>query len=381
MLVSDLPALEALVSRLRGVPVLAIDTEFLRERTYWARCCLVQLAAGDEVAAVDAIALPDLSPLAVLLEDPATVKVFHAGSQDLEILRRATGATTAPVFDTQTAATLAGFPTQVGYAALVKGLLGVTVEKGESYTDWAVRPLTEHQLAYALDDVRHLGAVHAALIERLERDDRLQWLEADFARMADPATYEVVPEEQWRRIKRASTLKPRQLGVLLHVAAWREREAQRRDLPKRWVVSDESLIEVARRAPRSAEEVAAVRGIAVRSAAQIGPGLVAAVRAGLELPEDQLPHIEKRPRLVRDTDGAVDLMAALVRLRAKEHGVASPLIASRNDLEHLAAGGDDSPLLEGWRKTLVGDELMDLLAGRLTLRLADGRVRVERRDG
>ncbi len=378
MYVSDRKTLNELASLLKGAEFVALDTEFMRERTYYARLCLVQLATDDVEAIVDPLAVDDLSPLLEVLFDVHMTKVLHAGQQDLEILYRLAGAVPAPVFDTQVAATLAGFPTQVGYGALVSEICGVRLDKSDTFTDWSRRPLSATQVEYALNDVRYLPGVYRELRERLESEGRLSWLEPEFDRMVDPGTYEVVSEEQFRRIKRISSLKPRQLGVLMKLTAWREREAQRRDIPRKWVISDESLLEIARRAPVDRESLAAIRGVADKLAKGLYPAVLRAVADGASIPHDQLPRLERKRRRPVDVDGAVDLMAALVRLRAKEHGVATPLLASRGDLEHLAGGErEDSALLEGWRRSIVGDELLRLLDGMLTLRLDEGRLVVE----
>ena len=376
--VTDTESLADLVELLRKAPSVAIDTEFMRERTYFARLCLIQLASDDVAAIVDPLAIDDLSPLQDLLTDTAVVKIFHAGTQDLEIFYRLFGVPTAPVFDSQVAATLAGFPQQVGYGALVKEVMGVQLDKGDTYTDWAKRPLSDTQVEYALNDVRYLPEIRRRLLGEMEREGRIEWLAADFARLEDPATYEVVPRELWRRVKRVSSLNRRQLAVAREVAAWRENEAQRRDIPKRWVLGDESIIEIARRAPKTADQLNAIRGVADKVGRGAQSGLLGAIAAGTAVSDDELPSLEKRRRPVGDVDGAVDLMIALVRLRAREHGVAMPLMASRDDLERLAAGEKEaSPLLEGWRKKMVGDELVALLEGRLELALKDGALVVE----
>lgn len=378
MHVTDTQSLRELVQLLRTAPCVAIDTEFMRERTYFARLCLIQLASDDVAAIVDPLEISDLSPLEELLTDPDVVKIFHAGSQDLEIFYRLFGVPTAPVFDSQIAATLAGFPQQVGYGALVKEVMGVALDKGDTYTDWAKRPLSDTQVEYALNDVRYLPEIRRRLLAEMEREGRIDWLAADFARLEDPATYEIEPRELWRRVKRVSSLNRRQLAVAREVAAWRETEAQRRDVPKRWVVGDESIIEIARRSPKSSDELSAIRGVADKVGRGAHQGLLDAVARGVAASDDDLPTLDKRRRPVGDVDGAVDLMIALVRLRAREHGVAMPLMASRDDLERLAAGEKEaSPLLEGWRKKMVGDELVALLEGRLELAISDGVLLVQ----
>lgn len=378
MYVTDTAALRDLVEQLRKAPAVAIDTEFMRERTYFARLCLIQLGTDDIHAIVDPLAFDDLSPLCELLTDPAVIKVFHAGSQDLEIFYRLCGHATVPVFDTQIAATLAGFPQQVGYGALVKELLGVSLDKGDTYTDWGRRPLSDTQVEYAINDVRYLPEVHRRLMDELTREGRVPWLQADFARLEDPATYEPVPEEQWRRVKRISSLNRRQLAVAREVAAWRENEAQRRDVPKRWILGDESVVEIARRAPATAAEVGAIRGVADKAGKGAQRGIAEAVSRALLVSDAELPSLTKRRRPVGDIDAAVDLMVAVVRLRAREHGVAMPLLASREDLERLAGGDREaSVLLEGWRRKMVGEELCRLLDGEIGLSLAESSLQVE----
>ncbi len=380
MYVTDSAALETLVEQARKASVVGLDTEFMRERTYWARLCLVQLSADDITAIIDPLAIPDLAPLAALLSDHKVVKVFHAGSQDLEIFFREFGLATAPVFDTQLAATLAGFPQQVGYGALVKEVLGVSLDKGDTYTDWSKRPLSGTQIEYALNDVRYLPEIYRRLHEELDKGNRLAWLADDFAELSDPSTYMVDPAEQWRRLKRLSSLNRRQLAVAREVAAWREREAQRRNVPKRWLLGDEAVIEIARRSPKSTNDLEAIRGVTDKLPKAAYRSVVEAVHAGMRVPDGELPSLPKRRRPAQDIDAAVDLMVALARLRAREHGVAMPLLASRTDLERLAAGDrDESPLLEGWRATMLGNELLDLLDGRIGLKLEGGSLSVEHR--
>lgn len=377
MYVRDDAALRALVESMRGADIVAIDTEFMREKTYFARLCLIQIATDEIVAAIDPFAVKDLTPLFELMRDDRTMKVFHAGSQDLEIFYRLMGEVPAPVFDTQVAATLAGMPTQVGYQQLIRSLVGVELDKAHTFTDWARRPLSENQIDYALDDVRYLTKAYRILAETLSKGGRLGWLAEDFDHMADPATYAVVPEEQFLRVKRASALDRRSLAVLRELAAWREREAQERDLPRRWLMSDESLVEMSRRAPADRAALAAVRGVNEQVVRRSAEALLDAVKRGVALPDEQLPKIPKRKRVHGEVDELADLMSALVRLRSKEHDVAPTLLAARDDLERLAGGErDGNPLTSGWRHSIVGAELEALLAGEIALTVAHGRVTV-----
>ncbi len=375
MYIDDTRSLEDVIPVLAAAPVLALDTEFMRERTYYARLCLVQVATPADVFVIDAIKLADdLSLLMPVLAAPA-MKVLHAGAQDVEILLRATGVAPAPVFDTQVAATLAGFPTQVGYAQLVKEMTGIVIDKADTFTDWTARPLSAAQLAYAEEDVRHLPGIYLTLRDRLGREGRLEWLAEDFERLADPATYEVDPLAQYLRVKRASTLDRRSLGVLREIAAWRETEAQRADIPKRWLIADESLVEIARRRPGSAAELSAIRGVNERVLSRAASGLLAAVARGETVPDTELPKLPKRDRVSKDAQPIADLLSAVLKVRAREHGVASSLFATRDEIEGFAAGDHaGNPLTSGWRHSLAGAELEAIMEGRVGVSVVDGRI-------
>lgn len=375
MLIQASSDLAAFVARVAKTDVLAVDAEFMRERTYYPRLCLLQLATDEEAVAVDPLAAVDLGLLKPLMADSGVTKVFHAGVQDIEILNRVFGAPPAPVFDTQVAATLVGFSSQVGYQDLVSSLLGVRIDKSQRFTDWSVRPLSSEQVAYALDDVRHLPALYRTMRARLESSGRLGWLAEEFERMADPATYDVDPYAQYRRVKRASSLKGQQLAVLREVAAWRELEAQRRDVPRRWLVPDETLVEIARRAPRTEAALGAVRGMSDQVLRRHGRDILSAVERGLAVSRDEWPALPSRRRSEVRAE-VVDLMAALVRLRAREHGVAPALLATRDDLEAFAEGDESSPLASGWRHAMVGAELEGLLRGDVALGVVDGKASV-----
>jgi ribonuclease D len=374
----DPAELAALLQRAREHGRVSLDTEFMREKTYWAKLCLVQVAVADECALIDPLAGEDLGPLLDVLADPGVIKIVHAGGQDLEIFYRLSGRAAGPVFDTQVAATVAGFPSQVGYARLIKDLFEVDIDKSDTFTDWSRRPLSPTQIQYALNDVRYLDGAYLELTARLERDGRTAWLAGDMDRLSDPSEYAVEPDQVFRKLKRTSSLSRRQLGVLQKLAAWREREAMRRDLPKRWVVGDETLVEVARRRPADVAALGDVRGLNTRALGDGGAGLLAAVAAGVNATEDELPRVDRKPRTVVDVEGVVELMGALLRMRASEHGIAVPLLATRGDLERLASGQrDDSPLLAGWRRSIVGDDLVALLDGRIGLKVADGRIQTQ----
>lgn len=380
MYIANQEALQAFVERARSSSVLAVDTEFLREKTYYAKLCLLQLATDEEVAIVDPFAVDDLSVLAPLFTDGGIVKLLHAGGQDLEIILREVGVLPQHIFDTQIAAALLGYTQQIGYAALVHAECGVSLKKADSFTDWSRRPLSSSQLEYAADDVVYLPKLYESMRTALEKKGRLSWLEHDFEELCDPARYAPRERERFRRLKRASQLSRRQLSAAREFAAWREMEAQRRDVPRKWVVTDEQVVEACRREARTIDELFMVRGMRERLCTRDARVVVSLIVRGLDLPESEWPELDKCSKNERNVDVEMDLMYALVRLRAKENGVAFQTLASHDDLARVARGyTEEVDLLRGWRRALVGEELLDLLAGRLALHLHAGGLVVERR--
>ena len=373
--------LAAFVERARSSSVLAIDTEFLREKTYYAKLCLLQMATDDEVVIVDPFEMDDLSVLAPLLTDERIVKLFHAAGQDLEIILREVGVLPRPVFDTQIAAALLGHTQQIGYAALVHAECGVSLKKIDSFTDWSRRPLSASQRDYAADDVVYLPRLYAGMRAALEEKGRLHWLDHDFEELSDPARYEANERERFRRLKRVSQLSRRQLSAAREVAAWRELEAQRRDVPRKWVVTDEQIVEACKREARTIDELFMVRGLSDRLSTKDARAVVSLISSALSAPPDTWPELDRCGKSEPNVDAELDLMSALVRLRAKENGIAFPTLASHDDLARVARGYREGvDLLRGWRRAIVGEELLELLDGRLALSL-DGGLKVERREG
>lgn len=373
--------LAAFVERARSSSVLAIDTEFLREKTYYAKLCLLQMATDDEVVIVDPFEMDDLSVLAPLLTDERIVKLFHAAGQDLEIILREVGVLPCPVFDTQIAAALLGHTQQIGYAALVHAECGVSLKKIDSFTDWSRRPLSASQRDYAADDVVYLPRLYAGMRAALEEKGRLHWLDHDFEELSDPARYEANERERFRRLKRVSQLSRRQLSAAREVAAWRELEAQRRDVPRKWVVTDEQIVEACKREARTIDELFMVRGLSDRLSTKDARAVVSLISSALSAPPDTWPELDRCGKSEPNVDAELDLMSALVRLRAKENGIAFPTLASHDDLARVARGYREGvDLLRGWRRAIVGEELLELLDGRLALSL-DGGLKVERREG
>ena len=326
---------------------------------------------------MDPFEVDDLRVLAPLLENESVVKLFHAGGQDLEILLREVGVLPRPLFDTQVAAALLGHTQQIGYAALVHAECGVTLKKIDSFTDWSRRPLSESQLEYAADDVAYLPRMYERMRAQLVELGRLAWLDRDFEDLADPKRYATNERERYRRLKRVSQLSRRQLAAAREVAAWRELEAQRRDVPRKWVVTDEQIVEACKREARTIDELFMVRGMSDRLSTKDARCVVALMSSALDAPPDAWPEPDRCGKNEPNVDAELDLMCALVRLRAKQNGVAFPTLASHDDLARVARGYREGvDVLRGWRRSLVGEELLRLLEGKIALSLSDGEVKV-----
>jgi len=374
VLITETEALAALCTRLRAEAFVTVDTEFMRERTYWPELCLVQLAGEDDVALVDTLAPGlDLAPLGELLADTAVVKVFHAARQDVEIFLLKFGAVPTPLFDTQVAAMVAGYGDQVSYDGLCRSLAGAQIDKAHRFSDWSARPLSAAQLAYAAADVTHLRRIYVALDTKLRREGRIGWVAEEMAALADPATYRLEPESAWERL-RPRTGNRRFLAMLRAVAAWREREAQRINIPRQRLVKDETLLEIAATTPETPADLARARGISEGFAkGRSGAGLLAAVKAGKEVPDDALPEAPKDRAGPPASPALVALLKVLLAAKSEEHHVAPRLLASSDDLDRLAAGdAEDVPAVHGWRREVFGEAAMALKAGRLALGV-DGR--------
>lgn len=374
--IDSAPALAALCGRLAGAPWLAVDTEFVRDSTYYPQLCLVQVATLDIVAAIDPLAVTDLAPFEALLADRRTVKVFHAARQDLEIFALR-GKVPGPVFDTQVAAPLLGFPDQIGYADLVRRVLDVQLEKGHARTDWRQRPLAPAQIAYAEADVTYLARLYLQMREALEARGRLAWLDPAFAALEDPRLYVTDPDSAWERVKGARSLRPAEVGILRALAAWRERQAVAEDRPRGWILKDEMLIDIARQRPRSLEDLGRIRGLPERLLRRQGDALLALV-AGAErqVPADA-PREPPPRRLEPREEVLLDLLVALVRTRAATADLHPSVVASRGDIEALILDPvGEHALREGWRRGLVGADMEALIAGRATLAWRAGELTV-----
>lgn len=383
-LITDSAALANLCSRLATKPFVTVDTEFMRENSFWPELCLIQIADEEEAAAIDPKAPDlDLGPLLDLLVDNEEVlKVFHAGGQDIEIVYNLTGKTPHPLFDTQVAAMALGQGEQIGYSNLVDTYLGIVVDKGARFTDWSRRPLDDRQIDYAIADVTHLSRIFPKMLERLRKTGRGGWLDEEMERLADPANYRNDPDQAWQRVRIASR-KPEVLGRLKAIARWRELEAQGKNLPRGRIAKDETVADLAGNPPRRQGDLAKVRGLSASWAANdIGRRLMDAIAdaepmSGAELP----PRDERGPALGKEGALVADLLKLLLKIRARDINVAARLLARTDELEALAAGQRDGlAILSGWRYDQFGHDALDLVEGRLGFTVHGGKLKMTRTE-
>ncbi len=378
-LITQTDALKAVCDNLRAEPYITVDTEFIRESTFWPELCLVQLGGSEDVCAVDALADGiDLTPLFELMADTSVLKVFHAARQDLEIFLHLAGELPRPIFDTQVAAMVCGFGDSVGYENLISKLTNARIDKGSRFTDWKLRPLSQRQLDYALADVIHLRPAYEILAGKLELTGRQSWVEAEMAILEDPKTYVVDPDEAFQRIKTRGA-KGRQLSVLRKVAAWREHEAHNRNIPRNRVLRDEALLEISHRMPKTVDELAKTRGLGRRLAeGSGGTALLKAIREGADAPRETWPKPPSKKDFPPWTAAAADLLKVLLKMRCADADVAAKLVASAADVELIAAYGENADVraLVGWRRTVFGEDALRLRAGDIGLRLDGDRVAV-----
>lgn len=379
-LITKTADLEAFRQELAGADFVAVDTEFMRETTYWPKLCLIQAAASNGVEAViDPLAEGlDLAPFMALLADTSILKVFHAARQDLEIFLKLGDALPAPVFDTQIGAMACGYGDTIAYDALVQQILKRRLDKSSRFTDWSRRPLSENQLTYALADVTHLRDLFPKMRDKLERDDRLSWLDEEHANLLNPDIYDTTPENSWQRLKLRKTTADYVLGLQV-AAAWRERQAQARDVPRGRIVKDEALYEIAEQRPKSAADFdrmrAVPRGFGNSRGAQ---ELIQALDRAFNDPNRSVYKHERLPPVPSGLGPTVELLKVLLRYEADHHNVAPRLIASAADVEAIAANDEaDVPALRGWRRKVFGERALALKHGHLALKLRDGKVAVD----
>ncbi|TGX56030.1 ribonuclease D [Sphingomonas gei] len=382
-LIEDSVALANLCARFATKPYICVDTEFMRENSYWPELCLIQIADDEEAAAVDPMGGIDMTPLLELMTNNEDVlKVFHAGGQDIEIVYNLTGKTPHPLFDTQVAAMALGQGEQIGYSNLVDTYLGITVDKGARFTDWSRRPLDKRQIDYAICDVTYLSEIFPKMLEKLKKTGRGAWLDQEMERLADPENYHNDPEEAWQRV-RVSSRKPEVLGRLKALARWREIEAQGKDLPRGRIIKDETLADLAGTPPRKQSDLAKIRGLsAAWGGNDIGGRLMAALETAKPMSGDELPpRDDRKPALGKDGALVADLLKLLLKIRAKEINVAARLLARSDDLEALAAGvRKDLSILEGWRFEQFGRDALELVEGQLGFTVRNGKLKMTRTE-
>jgi ribonuclease D len=376
-LITTTDDLVAVCSRMAQHPFVTVDTEFLRETTYYPLLCVAQMASPEEAVVIDALATGiNLNPFFALMANESVVKVFHAARQDIEIVWNMAETIPHPIVDTQVAAMVLGYGDSISYDQLVQRITGDTLDKSHRFTDWTRRPLSDAQIAYALSDVTHLRDVYLKLATDLEKRGRSNWVEAEMDVLTSPETYRADPERAWERLK-SRVRKPKELAVLIEVAAWREREAQNRDVPRGRVIKDEVVGDIAVQAPTTIERLGHLRSLPKGfERSRWGEYIIDAVKRGLERDHKTLPRLE-RFRPAPNGAATVELLKVLLRMTAERHGVAAKVIATVDDLDRIAADDDaDVPAMKGWRRELFGEKALALKHGRLALAIDKGRVAI-----
>ncbi len=376
-LITTQSELESAIERLGQSDFVTVDTEFIRETTFWPVLCLIQMAAPGFTALVDPLAPGlDLKPFFRLMADENVVKVFHAARQDIEIIVHQGDLVPSPIFDTQVAAMVCGFGDAVSYDQLVQKITDVRLDKSSRFTDWRYRPLSDKQLQYALADVTHLIDVYKHLTARLEREDRAHWLKEEMQVLTSRETYDPHPDDAWKRLK-MRVRKPQELAILKSVAAWREREARERDVPRGRIIKDDAIYEIAQQAPRDSDALGRLRTIPKgweRSSA--AAALLEAVNAALAVPRDELPKLPKQQQQPEGTNAAAELLKVLLKIVAEQQGVAAKVLASSDDIDQLAAHGEKAQVaaLQGWRRAVFGEKALRLVRGEIAIRFEKRRI-------
>ena len=375
--INDEKSLKTFCEEIRHENVLALDTEFIREKSYYPQLCLLQIAAGNQIACIDPLAITSLDPLLDIIYDSSKVKLFHAARQDLEIFFQLRNSIPKPVFDTQIAATLLGFNDQCGYAALISKMLDVQLDKDQARTDWSQRPLNNRQIQYAANDVRYLLQAYPLIIDKLSSQNRTEWLADDFEYLTDDSLYRIDPESTWRRVSGHNKLKPRQLAVLQKLAAWREQTAINRDRPRRWILADDILISLAQQTPGNLSQLEKIRGIKSSTIDKFGDAIIKIIFDARDIPEDQWPRLPKWQRTTPQQDALVDVCIAYMKQLAFENEISPGILCNRKDMEKLIMGDHELPILQGWRKQLIGQPVLNLLQGKQTLCIQDNKIIIQ----
>ena len=366
--------LQQLCDSIKNAPLLILDTEFIREKTYRAKLCLLQIATDDIVACVDPIALADISSLMDIINDKNKIKVLHAARQDYEIFFDLTNQLPQPLFDSQLAASLLGYGEQVGYGSLVQKVLGVQLDKAHTRTDWSKRPLSDAQIRYASDDVVYLRELYPILKNQLIEQGRESWLDDEFDALCQPELFVTRPEEAWNRVKGINRLRPRQLAAAKNISEWREKMAIKKDLPRRWILADDILLAAAQLLPKNVSQLESIANIKKSVIDNSGEIILDCVKKALELEETDLPSIKKPKRLNADQEIIADLLLTLLKLIASKQNISPANIANRKMIEKFILGEKDIALLQGWRNKLAGEKLQNLLSNKVGLHIENNEV-------
>ncbi|MBV2142766.1 ribonuclease D [Falsochrobactrum sp. TDYN1] len=383
-LITTTQALEEAISALAQSDFVTVDTEFIRETTFWPELCLIQMASPEHTALVDALAPGlDLAPFFRLMADEKVIKVFHAARQDIEIVFHLGGLIPAPIFDSQVAAMVCGFGDAISYDQLVQKITGKQIDKSSRFTDWRRRPLSEKQLDYALADVTYLRDIYLYLKEKLENEGRSEWVNEEMAVLGARETYDLHPDDAWKRVK-TRMRKPIELAIVQAVAAWREREARERNVPRGRIIKDDTIGEIAQQQPRDAEALGRLRTIPKGwERSSQAAGLIAAIQSALAIPKDDLPRLPKPSHMPEGNAAAVDILKVLLKLVTEEHSVAAKIVATSDDIEKIAAEGDDAdvPALQGWRREVFGQKALDLIGGKIGIKFENRRIQAVSLEG
>ena len=368
--------LNAFLQKAQHSEWISLDTEFIREKTYYPRLCLIQLATADDLVCIDPLNIEDLSAFFTWLQNPKMLKVFHAAWQDLEILYHLSGQVPAPIFDTQIAAAVLGLGDQLGYARLVEELLGVQLDKSQSRTDWARRPLTHQQLDYAIDDVRYLRQIYPLLKQRLQETGRLNWLNKPFERLTEASEYTPDPWLSWERVKGVQLLKLRNWRVLRKLCGWRKKRVIQNVLPRRWLLTDEVLVDMARMKNRDLHDFADIRGLSTEQIARYGQGWLELIRRAQALPAEEWPDLPRRRKLDAELSLVADLLMVIVNQQALAHNISATMLANRVQIEKMLTEGR-TQLSDDWRGSLVNDLFAHILSGRACVRVQDQSLKID----
>ena len=366
--------LQELCKSIKDAPLLILDTEFIREKTYRAKLCLIQIATDDIVACIDPIALNDITPLMDIINDKNKLKILHAARQDYEIFYDLNKQLPQPLFDSQLAASLLGYGEQIGYASLVNKILGVQLDKAHTRTDWSKRPLSEAQIRYASDDVFYLRQLYPVLKNQLAEQGREDWLDEEFDALCQPGLFITHPEDAWNKVKGINRLRPRQFAAAKNIAEWREKMAIKKDLPRRWILADDILIAAAQLLPKNISQLSTIANIKTATLEKTGEIILNCIKNALALNETDLPSTTKPKRLTADQEIIADLLMTQLRLIASEQNISPANIANRKMIEKIIYGETDIPLLKGWRYQLAGKKIQDLLSGNFSLQIINNKV-------